>query len=128
VLNCAQGRWSDSQDETRCPLKSARHVAIFPKKQIKIKPLTQMILLAILTTLSYSQTVESILKQANIDFIQGDYSKSLDSYDQAIKLDPTRPASYLMRFSVYMTLGKNDLAIKDFNKVIELRPSALNVI
>ena len=87
-----------------------------------------MILLTILLTTTYSTSIDSILKQASIEFAQGEYHKSLDNYDQAIKLDPSRPASYLMRTSVYMTLGKNDLAIKDFTKVIELRPSALNVV
>lgn len=55
----------------------------------------------------------------------GDYEKALINLDKAITLDPDNAKYYLHRANTYQLLKKNDLAIADYNKSLEIMPFAL---
>lgn len=49
---------------------------------------------------------------------------ALDDYGEAIRLDPENFIAYALRSELYGEAGKDDLALKDLNRVIELKPRA----
>lgn len=49
---------------------------------------------------------------------------ALDDYGEAIRLDPANFIAYALRSELYGEAGKDDRALKDLNRVIELKPRA----
>ena len=83
---------------------------------------------AYLAQVILAQSLKSTLEEATSYFNQGEYSKSLDAYEQAIKLEPTNHVTYYRRAAVYMVLGKNELGIKDLTHVLDIKPDNQMVI
>ncbi len=54
--------------------------------------------------------------------INGDLKGSLESYTSAIALNADYARAYQFRGSVYFEMGKDNLALKDLNKSIQLAP------
>jgi tetratricopeptide (TPR) repeat protein len=68
-------------------------------------------------------TVNDLLKEAYDRLNQGDAKGALELADRAIAQDPKVPASYWVRGWTNLKLeNKPELALKDFEKVIELEP------
>ena len=51
---------------------------------------------------------------------KGELQKALADFDRCIAIDPHLAAPYFNRASTYEALGKNDNAIADFKRFIEL--------
>ena len=52
----------------------------------------------------------------------GQHEKAIDSYDDAIRLDPQDAKAYKYRGSTYHDLGQYERAIQDFDEAIRLEP------
>ena len=67
---------------------------------------------------------EKLLKKANnlIDRKKPKVSKALGVYDKIFEIDPNFAKAYYNRAWLYSNIDKDDLAIKDLNKCIELLP------
>jgi len=59
-------------------------------------------------------------KKGNILHISHDYQGTVDAFSESIKLNPKMPEAYLGRGSAYWKMGHYQLAIKDYDKAIEL--------
>ena len=55
-----------------------------------------------------------------------EYEDALECYTKAIKILPKEKSAYESRAELYYQIGKYDLSDKDFDKIIELDPSAYN--
>ncbi|KAJ1985368.1 Small glutamine-rich tetratricopeptide repeat-containing protein 2 [Dimargaris verticillata] len=58
---------------------------------------------------------------------QGDYSRSVDDANEAIKVDPTYSKAYSRLGHGYFGLEQYDLAVKAYDKGLELDPNNLNM-
>jgi tetratricopeptide (TPR) repeat protein len=56
-----------------------------------------------------------------------DYAGSAAEFTKAIAIDPTGPEYYFSRARAYLQLGKNNEAIADYSKVIQLQSSSSTV-
>lgn len=52
----------------------------------------------------------------------GQFQDAIANYDQAIKLDPSNYLYIFKRGVAYRSLGKDNLALGDFNRVLEIQP------
>jgi tetratricopeptide (TPR) repeat protein len=65
----------------------------------------------------------SLLAQSAPCKIQSDFAATVRSYSEIIKGDPTDPTPLIRRGSAYYQWGKQDLALNDLNKAIDLAPA-----
>jgi uncharacterized protein (TIGR02145 family) len=93
-----------------------------------MKQVFTLILYLLLTLTINAQTKKSIkLYEKGKEFHkQEDYNQAIPFYDKAIKASPDYSKSYLWRGFAYYYLKKYDLAMSDFNKLIDLEPDSIN--
>jgi tetratricopeptide (TPR) repeat protein len=72
--------------------------------------------------LAFAYSTQGIVRAVLFDDRQG----AIDSYSQAIQLQPDRAVSYYLRAKTRCKLGNKQGAIDDFNKAIQLQPDYLN--
>lgn len=77
-------------------------------------------------TLSPSMNITIIFEYGNFSMMLGQLNRAIESYSEAIKLDPNNADAYNNRGIAYGKKGEHDLAIKDFNKAIDLNPNSAN--
>ena len=72
---------------------------------------------------------QNVHQSASAEFFKGlmsqkekDYSKAIEHYSNAIKLNPQMVSAYNNRGAAYSERSENDRAIEDLNKAIELTP------
>ncbi|KAI9282088.1 SGS domain-containing protein [Umbelopsis sp. AD052] len=65
-------------------------------------------------------SASDLFTQANEAFFEDDYDEALSLYTQAIKLEPENPEFYLKRCIAYEKVKKNDKALGDANKAMEI--------
>jgi DnaJ family protein C protein 3 len=89
---------------------------------------SEMLKLAVLTVWAgaYASTTE-LLNQAKKFMALGKYQDALQQYDLAIEKDPNDHVTYFRRASAYMIIGRNEHAIRDFDKVLQLKKDNHNV-
>ena len=73
---------------------------------------------------------QNVHQSASAEFFKGlmsqkekDYSKAIEHYSNALKLNPQMVSAYNNRGAAYSDTGAYDCAIEDLNKVIELNPN-----
>lgn len=71
-----------------------------------------------------TQTPNEIFRIALAATNEGDYNLALTSFNRAISIDPNRNYFYYNRGMLYKTMGKPDMALPDFQKSSELKPTA----
>ena len=59
---------------------------------------------------------------------QGDYARAIDSYTQALALDPRYVNAYVNRGRAYRRTGENEKAVADFSKALDLRPDTVSIL
>lgn len=64
------------------------------------------------------------LEQGNEYYGQGDYQAALESYNQAIKLDPLYAKAYYNRGLAYGALNNYQMAIEQYSKSIQISPKS----
>ncbi|KAI0243864.1 hypothetical protein L0F63_006499 [Massospora cicadina] len=72
-----------------------------------------------------SVTTDQILAQANELLTSGKFSDAFNLFSEAIDRDPENYSTYFKRATTSMTLGRNQLAIEDLNKLLTLKPDFL---
>jgi tetratricopeptide (TPR) repeat protein len=72
--------------------------------------------------LAFAYTIQGVVRAELVDDRQG----AIDSYNQAIQLQPDRAISYYFRAKTRHRSGNNIGAIDDFNKAIRLQPDYVN--
>jgi tetratricopeptide (TPR) repeat protein len=72
--------------------------------------------------LAFAYSIQGIVRAELMDDRQG----AIDSYSQAIQLQPDRAVSYYFRAKTRYKLGNNLGAIDDYNKAIQLQPNYIN--
>jgi tetratricopeptide (TPR) repeat protein len=55
-------------------------------------------------------------------FRRQDFSRALEDFDEAIRLDPSFNNAYFQRGDVYLALEEYDNALRDFGEVVRLNP------
>ena len=71
----------------------------------------------------YEYTFEDWYNKGIGEYAHGKYDEAINSFENAIKKDPTNPYVYNARGTTYVRIGKDEEALKDYNKSIELLPS-----
>ena len=73
---------------------------------------------------------QNVHQSASAEFFKGlmsqkekDYSKAIEHYSNAMKLNPQMVTAYNNRGAAYSDIGAYDCAIEDLNKAIELNPN-----
>jgi tetratricopeptide (TPR) repeat protein len=72
--------------------------------------------------LAFAYSIQGIVQAELVDDRQG----AIDSYSQAIQLQPDRAISYYFRAKTRYKSGNNLGAIDDYNKAIQLQPDYVN--
>ncbi len=72
--------------------------------------------------LAFAYSIQGIIRAELVDDRQG----AIDSYSQAIQLQPDRAISYYFRAKTRYKSGNNLGAIDDLNKAIQLQPNYIN--
>jgi len=84
-------------------------------------------ILACLSTTSALQIapdtpLSELISSAKAQLAQGSPRDALLYFDAAIERDPTNYITLYQRGAAHLSIGKNSLAVDDFNKVLELKP------
>ncbi|KAJ1925328.1 hypothetical protein IWQ60_004623 [Tieghemiomyces parasiticus] len=66
--------------------------------------------------------VQPLLDTAHKHFTAGSYQAALDSYQEALAADPTRPLTHFKRATVYLTMGRTVAALTDLSDALKLDP------
>jgi DnaJ homolog subfamily C member 3 len=66
--------------------------------------------------------VNQLVSSANALLAQGNFNDALTYFDVAITRDPTNYLTLFKRGATYLSMGKNNLAGQDFDKVLEIKP------
>lgn len=66
--------------------------------------------------------VAHLVSSANANLLKGNAQDALIYFDAAIQRDPTNYLTIFKRGATYLSLGRNTLASKDFDHVLELKP------
>ncbi|MCL5124048.1 MAG: tetratricopeptide repeat protein [Deltaproteobacteria bacterium] len=67
--------------------------------------------------------LEALIQLGNDYFDMGNYEKSVNIYQNALKIDPTNPEIATDMGVAYRRLGKTDESIKFFRKALEIDPN-----
>lgn len=73
-------------------------------------------------------TAASILDEAQAAYAKKDLSQAMTLINKAMKLEPRNARTYFARARLYSSQGESEKAIQDFDRVIELDPSATDVL
>lgn len=65
---------------------------------------------------------DNLFNRAVAHEIDGEYKNALADLGKAIKIDPTLDQAYFNRASVWMQMGRLELALRDVNHAIRLAP------
>ena len=66
--------------------------------------------------------ISSLVASANTNLARGNYNDALTYFDIAISRDPQNYLTLFKRGATYLSLGKNALASRDFDKVLVIKP------
>ncbi|ORY23810.1 hypothetical protein BCR39DRAFT_548578 [Naematelia encephala] len=88
---------------------------------MRLSPLS--LLLVIPFVLAEPRTLQQITSDANRLLAEGAYLEASRSYSEAIDLDPNSYVNYYKRATAYLSLGKNNAALDDFDTILKLNPS-----
>ena len=72
--------------------------------------------------LNFSQSATTYLLRGGIYETKEMFSNALSDYSKAIDLDEKDTDAYFIRGSLYLKIGQNDNAVKDFNITLGLNP------
>jgi tetratricopeptide (TPR) repeat protein len=72
--------------------------------------------------LAFAYTIQGVVRAELVDDRRG----AIDSYNQAIQLQPDRAISYYLRAKTQYRSGNNLGALDDYNKAIQLQPNYIN--
>jgi tetratricopeptide (TPR) repeat protein len=86
--------------------------------------LVYIFLLALFTTITYSQEVKKLIKEAEAKTEANDLQGALTLYNRIIALTPQDAEMYLNRANINFWLENYKEAMDDHNKTIELQPSS----
>ncbi|KAF2758173.1 DNAJ domain-containing protein [Pseudovirgaria hyperparasitica] len=67
--------------------------------------------------------ISKLLESAHARFIAGDTHDALTYYDVAIARDPQNYMTIFRRATTYLSIGRNNMAQLDFDKVLSLKPN-----
>jgi Tfp pilus assembly protein PilF len=101
------------------------------KNTTKFFGIIVLVTLILFTMSSCSSTPTAVTAdtyfQRGVQYFQSrNYQLAESAYSEAIKLDPDHFRAYAMRGTLYLGLAKNDLAVEDFTKVIQLESSSVD--
>ena len=85
-------------------LKKEFHIDNKPKKEIDVKSANE-----------WKEKGNALVKEQK-------YKEALDCYSKSIEYNPNEPILYSNRSAMYLNLSQYDLALKDAEKAIELKP------
>ncbi|KAJ3083276.1 DnaJ sub C member 3 [Quaeritorhiza haematococci] len=68
------------------------------------------------------KSVSELLDDAKAHIGAGKVHEALQVYESAIALEPENALTYFKRAVTYLTLGRNGPSLRDFTKVLELKP------
>ncbi|AFR94798.1 co-chaperone [Cryptococcus neoformans C23] len=63
-----------------------------------------------------------IVQNANRLLAEGSYSAAARAYGEAIELDPTGYANYYKRATAYLSMGRHNAALDDFEQILRINP------
>ncbi|XAO21437.1 hypothetical protein I312_100188 [Cryptococcus bacillisporus CA1280] len=63
-----------------------------------------------------------IVQDANRLLAEGSYSAAARAYGEAIELDPTAHANYYKRATAYLSMGRHNAALDDFEQILKINP------
>ena len=66
--------------------------------------------------------VSSLISSAKAHLAKGDFNDALQYFDAAISRDPSNYLSIFQRGATYLSLGRNNQATADFDKVLSIKP------
>jgi len=72
--------------------------------------------------LATAKQAEAFKEKGNAAFSTGRFDQALDAYTQAVTHDPNNASLYSNRSATYAALRKYEAALKDAEKVLEMRP------
>eukprot|EP01112_Ceratiomyxa_fruticulosa_P024239 TRINITY_DN977_c0_g1_i1.p1 TRINITY_DN977_c0_g1~~TRINITY_DN977_c0_g1_i1.p1 ORF type:complete len:484 (-),score=116.50 TRINITY_DN977_c0_g1_i1:123-1574(-) len=73
--------------------------------------------------LSENSSAETLVSQGDEFLKSGQYDKALNSFGDAISLDPDNYNTYYKRAGIYLLKGKYLPALSDLNKILEMNPT-----
>lgn len=68
-----------------------------------------------------------IVQDANRLLAEGSYSAAARAYGEAIELDPTAHANYYKRATAYLSMGRHNAALDDFEQILKINPGFVQV-
>ncbi|KAI8338421.1 hypothetical protein BC941DRAFT_422875 [Chlamydoabsidia padenii] len=74
------------------------------------------------SSLFAEKTTQQLLTEGNNYLTNGKLHDAVISYDAAIMQDPNNYMTYYRRATVYLTLGRNQAAVDDLTKILDLKP------
>lgn len=66
--------------------------------------------------------VSSLISSAKVHLARGDFGDALQYFDAAISRDPSNYLPIFQRGATYLSLGRNNQASADFDKVLKIKP------
>ncbi|ODN75197.1 hypothetical protein L202_06395 [Cryptococcus amylolentus CBS 6039] len=69
-----------------------------------------------------AKSATQIAQDANRLLAEGSYSAAARAYGEAIELDPTGYANYYKRATAYLSMGRHNAALDDFDSILKLNP------
>ncbi len=76
--------------------------------------------------LTASQYVQSLKDEAERFFDNGEFTRSIEVYNEVMILDPRDSKSYYNRAIAYFILGQQEQALIDYNRAIDINPQYAN--
>lgn len=74
------------------------------------------------------QLLNNLIEQASTAYSNGELTKALEFYDQAVMIDPANNVLYANRSAIYLKLGEIQKAIEEASHSIQLDPEWSKVI
>lgn len=71
-------------------------------------------------------SAKELIAEANELFVDENYEEALDTYNKAIKADPTKSSVYLHRSSTHAKLDDNISAVQDCGIYLKMEPKSHN--
>ncbi len=87
-----------------------------------------LILALIISIGIFAQKPKKFNKEGIKLFETNQYNEAIDQFNQAIQLDATYVDAYVWRAKAYEKINKLELAAKDYEKAVELKPKVVNYI
>jgi tetratricopeptide (TPR) repeat protein len=64
----------------------------------------------------------AIIRQGNAKFDEGEMTRAIQHFNEAIRLEPRAPDAWMNRGNAWQRQGRSDLAMQDYNESIRLNP------